>query len=581
MAERKKPAVWKNFLHLIRQIKLPLVLIVAAFLLNLGKAVIELTLPERISGLTEMDLTDNLVVNTVLAACLIIFLLALLQFVVGLVSTYITFIAKARINRDFQKVASRKVFSLTAAEVEAHDPKEFISRITTDTGFVSDFLIDLLVIEVPRLFFLIQAMIRVSAMGSGALTLGFLVVIPVVLLGSFWSGRVTFKTQSRLQGVLARLTAKLAEKVEHPEIIKAYNKTEDEIAAGNVSIDEMKKAQRKTTLAAAFNQLIANILFVVPTVVIMLFGAVPLLSGLITTANFIMYIGLGATYQKYIADHLTLWVLAKKAQGATTRISEVMQLSEDLGGEKAADQAGDLTFENVSFTLEGKKILDKVSFTVKSGSKFAIVGESGSGKSTLLNLIEQFYRPGEGRITLNGVDIREYETSSYRKLFSYLPQNAPGFSGTVRDFLVYGARKTVSDEELFSMLQKVGMLDAVQELGGLDYEVGQEAGRLSGGQRQRLAVARMLLSEAHVVLADEATSALDVQGTRTAARLIDEYAAGRTRVLVSHDLSTVLDADTILVLDRGRVAGLGTHEELLRSCSAYRSLFSSGKEVAS
>ncbi len=581
MAERKKPAVWKNFLHLIWQIKLPLVLIVAAFLLNLGKAVIELTLPERISGLTEMDLTDNQVVNTVLAACLIIFLLALLQFVVGLVSTYITFIAKARINRDFQKVTSRKVFSLTTAEVEAHDPKEFISRITTDTGFVSDFLIDLLVLEIPRLYFLISTMVRVSVMGSGALTLGFIAVIPVVLLGALWSGRVTYKAQSRLQGVIARLTARLAEKVEHPEIIKAYNKTEDEIAAGDVFIDDMKKAQKKTTLAVAFNQLIANILFVVPTVVIMLFGAVPLLSGRITTAQFIMYIGLGATYQKYIADHLTLWVLAKKAQGATTRISEVMQLAEDLGGEKTADQAGDFTFEGVSFTLEGKKILDNVSFTVKSGSKFAIVGESGSGKSTLLNLIEQFYRPGAGRITLNGTDIREYEISSYRKLFSYLPQNAPGFSGTVRDFLTYGARKTISDEELISMLQKVDMLDAVKELGGLDYEVGQEAGRLSGGQRQRLAVARMLLSDARVVLADEATSALDIRGTRTTARLIDEYAAGRTRILVSHDLSTVLDADTILVLDHGRVAGLGKHEDLWRSCSAYRSLFSSGEEVAS
>lgn len=580
MAGKQKTAVWKNFLHLIRQIRLPLILIAASFLLNLGKAAIELTIPERIASLTEMDLGDSAMVRIVIAACLTIFLLALIEFIGGLASTYITYLAKARMNRDFQRAASRKVFSLTTAEVEARDPKEFISRITTDTGFVSDFLIDLLVLEIPRLYFLIYTMIKVSRMGSGPLVLGFVVVIPVVVLGSFWSGRVTYKAQNRLQSVLARLTARLAEKVEHPEIIKAYNKTEDEIVVGEAYIDEMRKAQKKTTLAVAFNQLIANILFIVPTLILMLFAAVPLLAGQISVALYITYLGLGATYQKYIADHLTLWVLAKKAQGATVRISGIMLLDEDLGGSKKAEKTGELRFENVSFSVDGKKILDDVSFTVKDGSKFAVVGESGSGKSTLLNLIEQFYRPGEGRITLDGVNVQDYEISGYRGLFSYLPQNAPGFSGTVRDFLTYGSRKSLSDEELGNMLQKVGMLGNIEEMGGLDYEVGQDAARLSGGQRQRLAVARMLLSDARIVLADEATSALDIHGTRTVAKLIDEYAKGKTRILVSHDLSTVIDADAILVLDHGRVAGFGTHEELARICPQYIGLLSVGEEVA-
>ncbi len=580
MAEKQKTAVWKNFLHLIRQIRLPLLLIAAAFLLNTGKAAIELTIPERIASLTEMDLAGSAAVSAVTAVCLTIFLLALTEFIGGLASTYIMYIAKARINRDFQRAASRKVFALTAAEVEARDPKEFISRITTDTGFVSDFLLDLLVMEIPRLYFLISTMIRVSRMGSGTLVLGFAAVIPVILLGSFWSGRVTYRAQNRLQGVLARLTARLAEKVEHPEIIKAYNKTEDEIAGGEACIDEMRKAQRKTALAAAFNQLVANILFIVPTVILMLFAAIPLLAGQLSTALYITYIGLGATYQKYIAEHLTLWVLAKKAQGATLRISGIMLLEEDRGGTEKAEKSGELRFEHVSFSLGEKKILDDVSFTVKDGSRLAIVGESGSGKSTLLNLIEQFYRPGEGRITLDGVDVREYEISGYRALFSYLPQNAPGFSGTVRDFLTYGSRRACTEEELRDMLQKVGMLGTVEEMGGLDYEVGQDAARLSGGQRQRLAVARMLLSDARIVLADEATSALDIRGTQTIAKLIDEHAAGKTRIMVSHDLSTVTDADAILVLDHGRVAGFGSHEELLGSCPQYAGLLAAGEEVA-
>lgn len=580
MTKRKKPAIWKNFIHLIRQIRLPILLLALAFFLNLGKAAIELTVPEKIAGLTELELagTDSLAVKAAVSLCITIFALVLVEFTGGLAATYITYIAKARINRDFQTVASRKVFFLTTAEVEMRDPKEFISRITTDTGFVSDFLIDLLVMEVPRLYFLVSTLVKVSCMGNGSLVLSFILIIPVIVLGSLWSGHVTYKSQSRLQNAIARLTARLAEKVEHAEIIKAYNKTEDEIADGNGFIDEMKAAQKKTTLAAAFNQLIANILFVVPTLIIMTAGAIQLLAGDITTAQFIAYFGLGATYQKYIADHLTLWVLAKKAQGATLRISEILTLDEDRGGAQRAEQPGDLAFEHVSFSLGGKEILSDVSFTVKNGSKFAIVGESGSGKSTLLNLIEQFYRPAQGRITLGGADVREFEISSYRDMFSYLPQNAPGFGGTVRDFLCYGSKSAPSDAELNELLKKVDMQESVETQGGLDYEVGPGASKLSGGQRQRLAVARMLLTDAKIVLADEATSALDIDGSKRIAALIDEYTAGRTRIIVAHDLSTVQDADTILVLDRGQVVGCGTHEELMAGCTRYQSLLSAGKE---
>ncbi len=580
MTEKRKQAIWKNFIHLIRQIRLPILLLALAFLLNLGKAAIELTIPERIAGLTEVELagTDSLMVKAAVSICLTIFSLALVEFVGGLVATYITYIAKARINRDFQTVASRKVFSLTTGEVETRDPKEFISRITTDTGFVSDFLIDLLVIEIPRLYFLISTLVKVSRMGNGTLVLSFILIIPVIILGSLWSGRVTYKSQSRLQNAIARLTARLAEKVEHAEIIKAYNKTEDEIADGDGFIDEMKTAQKKTTLAAAFNQLIANILFVVPTLIIMTAGALQLLGGDITTAQFIAFFGLGATYQKYIADHLTLWVLAKKAQGATLRISEILTLEEDRGGEQKAQQLGDLAFEHVSFSLGGKEILSDVSFTVKNGSKFAIVGESGSGKSTLLNLIEQFYRPAQGRITLGGVDVREFEIGSYRKLFAYLPQNAPGFGGTVRDFLCYGSKTPHSDEELKALLKKVDMLEDLEAQGGLNGEVGPGASKLSGGQRQRLAIARMLLADAGIVLADEATSALDINGSKRIAALIDAHAAGKTRIIVAHDLSTVRDADTILVLEKGRIVGCGTHEALKAGCPGYQSLLSVGEE---
>ena len=186
MTETRNQPIWKNFIHLIRQIRLPVSFLVSAFLLNLGRAAIELTIPEKIAGLADLEFTaaNSPVVKAAVSICLMIFALALAEFAGGLASTYITYIAKARIHRNFQAVAARKVFSLTAAETEARDPKEFISRITTDTGFVSDFLIDLLVIEIPRLYFLTRTLVKVSCMGNGSLLLGFILIIPVIVLGA-------------------------------------------------------------------------------------------------------------------------------------------------------------------------------------------------------------------------------------------------------------------------------------------------------------------------------------------------------------------------------------------------------------
>ena len=295
----------------------------------------------------------------------------------------------------------------------------------------------------------------------------------------------------------------------------------------------------------------------------------------ITTPQFIQYFALGTTYQEYIAAHLLLWVLGKRAQGATQRLSDVMILPEDGFGNVQAEDGGVIEFKNVCFSYGGQDTLSNVSFKIPYGSKFAIVGPSGSGKSTILNLIEQFYRPESGSILMNGKDISEYEIRSYRSLFSYLPQNAPGFSGTVRDMLCYGSDDSHEDRELTQLLKEVNMSDSVS----LHDEVGQEAGKLSGGQRQRLAVARMLLKDADIILADEATSALDVKGAKDISKLIDRHAAGKTRIIVAHDLSLVTDADSIIVIDKGKVVDQGKHEELLQRCTLYRDMFNTGKEV--
>lgn len=274
---------------------------------------------------------------------------------------------------------------------------------------------------------------------------------------------------------------------------------------------------------------------------------------------------------------MQLWIYLKDAQGATLRLSGLLSLENERTAGHEAAVPGNIEFRDVTFSYGGHPALDRVSFTVEKGKKTALVGFSGSGKSTALNLIEKFYAPQSGAILLNGTDITALDYARYRSMFTYLPQNAPGFSGTVREMLNYTSPAPRSDGELLEALEKVGLMDDISALGGLDYEIGYGGEKLSGGQRQKLGAARLILSGTEFVLLDEATSALDVEATAGIQRAIDEACRGRTQITVAHDLSTVRNADKILVFNRGRLEAQGTHEELLSKCPLYRELVKEAK----
>jgi ABC-type multidrug transport system fused ATPase/permease subunit len=201
-----------------------------------------------------------------------------------------------------------------------------------------------------------------------------------------------------------------------------------------------------------------------------------------------------------------------------------------------------------------------------------LVGLSGSGKSTILNLIEKFYSPSLGTISLAGADVASFDYESYRSLFTYLPQNAPGFSGSLRDMLNYCAKEPYPDERLIAVLEQVGLYADLKDLGGLDCPVGPLAEHLSGGQRQKIGVARLILSQSEYILLDEATSALDATSSEVVQKCLDQSCAGRTEITVAHNLKTVRNADKILVFQAGKLVGEGKHEALLKSCPIYQSL---------
>lgn len=272
----------------------------------------------------------------------------------------------------------------------------------------------------------------------------------------------------------------------------------------------------------------------------------------------------------------------RQAMGAIERIGQIFDIEPESTDGRPARPAHSITFDDVSFayevrsedeTVEARPVLSDVSIDIRAGEKTAIVGPSGSGKSTLLALIERFYDPVEGSILLGDQDMSELTRGSVRKVVGYVEQEAAVLAGSVRENLTLGAPDT-PDDRCWWALDQVNLRERVEEAEGLDTVLGDRGMTLSGGQRQRLALARMLLMDSPVLLLDEPTSAVDSQNEQLILDAIDASAEGRTLVVVAHRLSTVTDADQIIVLEAGRVQATGTHAELLETSPLYRNLAS-------
>lgn len=570
--EVAKKGIWGRFIHMLVRSKLPYAWMIAAFVFSIVKSSIELIVPQQIAKVLGNELSVSLL--------LVIFVLGLLNAIFTFSAETVKNIALQKIDRNMQRMGIAKIFYLKLKDVEKNDPRELVSRITTDTTFVSTLLLELVINEIPRIYFMVSSVIILFRNYDRRLALVMLVTIPITILGSWITGNLTFTRMEAVQAKVAKLTATLAEKINNLQIIKSYNNEDKETERGGRVISELNQARRDVALVTRLKDFVNTLVNLIPVVVIVVVGAVYLLEGTITVPTFVVFYQYSSTFIGYVTAHLALWVTAKTAQGATARLAAVLDLEDEcVEDESAKDRdlivTGDIAFHDVSFSYGEKTVLDHVSFTVPKGGKTAFVGYSGSGKSTVLNLIEAFYRPESGSITMGGVDICSYAPQNYRKLFTYVPQNAPGFSGTIREFLSYGRNENISDEALCDALKRANALDMVNRL---DYYVGENASKLSGGQKQKLSVARAFLSDTEYMLLDEATSALDINSTDMLQGEINRKMSGRTQILVAHNLSTVVNADKIILFDKGNVAAEGTYQELMKNSKLFQELASSWEE---
>jgi ABC-type multidrug transport system fused ATPase/permease subunit len=488
-----------------------------------------------------------------------------------------------------QKLAHR-LLKLPIHEYDLRRTGDLVSRVGSDTTLLRAVLTQGLVDAVGGILIFVGSMVAMAIIDPLLLGLTLLMVIIAILSISVTARQVrsaTTKAQQRVGDMSAAVDRALS-------AVRTIRAARAEQRESLAIVKDAKEAFTQGVKIARINAMITPIAGLAMNgafIVVLGVGGYRVATGTTSVASLITFILLMFQMIRPLGQAFGAYSSVQSGLGALARIQEILDVPLEETEAEARNAAKvvavndtALAFDEVSFGYaapaateenpnpESREVLDKVSFTIKRGSRVALVGPSGSGKSTIFSLIERFYEPTSGQILLDGQAVTSISRSALRSQIGYVEQDAPVLAGSLRANLMIGS-PDATDEQLTAVLAEVNLTEVLErDKRGLDAEVGENGIMLSGGERQRLAIARALLSAPPILLLDESTSSLDGLNEQRMREAIDSVAKNRTLLVIAHRLSTVVDSDQIIVLEHGKVIGVGTHSELVESTPLYKKL---------
>lgn len=469
------------------------------------------------------------------------------------------------------------IAGLSYTEIDQIGASTLITRMTSDINQVQNGINMTLRLLLRSPFVVFGAMIMAFTVDV-RVAMVFAVTIPVLCVIVFGIMLVSMPLYQSVQRQLDRVLLTTRENLMGVRVIRAFNRQDSEKEKFEKENSGLVQMQVFVGKISALLNPVTYVIINLATVVVIWVGGQQTDSGIISQGQVIALVNYMSQILVELIKMANLIILISKAVACMKRVDGVFQMESSLkDGEKISQDhptSPKVEFANVSFAYGGSKSdsLSGVSFKAMRGQTVGVIGGTGSGKSSLVNLIPRFYDAGEGQVLVDGTDVREYSMETLRSVIGTVPQKAVLFKGTLRENMRWG-KPDASDEEIYAALETAQARDFVDQKGqGLELPIDQGGHNLSGGQRQRLTIARALVRCPQILILDDSASALDFATDARLRKAIRSRTKDMTVFIVSQRASAIRNADQILVLDDGRLAGMGTHRELLKTCEVYREI---------
>ena len=548
----------------------PQILLILIFMLGMSAA--ELTLPLILADMINngMMLGDT---EYVLRRGAVMLGVALLCSGCSIVGVFLASRASLGIGRDVRNDIFTRVSSYSLDEFDKIGTASLITRTTNDVTQVQNTLVMILRFMIHSPIMCIGGIIMASLLDTG-LSKILLIVLPIMLAFIIIMAKYIMPMFSKMQGYVDRVNLVLRENLTGVRVIRAFNRQ-------NYEEERFDNANRDLTeIAIHINKIMAFVnpvmmLFMnITALLIIWFGGIRVSQDHIQLGDMIAFLQYAMQIMFSIMMVTMMFVMIPRAEVSAIRINEVLNLQEtihDNGTKTIAGTNGVVEFRDVTYRYEGAEhpALKNISFTAEPGELTAVIGSTGSGKTTLVNLISRFYDVESGQVLVDGVDVREQPIEHLRRKLSVVPQVATLFSGTIAENIRYG-KDDASLEEI-ERSAKIAQADSfISEMeNGYDSEVSQGGTNLSGGQKQRLSIARAFIRRSEIYIFDDSFSALDYKTDAALRGSLKGEAGQSTQIIIAQRISTIMEADKIIVLNEGEIVGMGTHKELLASCEVY------------
>lgn len=566
---------FSNFMIIIKNYRPSMYIMILALVFSIIQTLFSLIIPLKASEII------NLLVKRDFNIVLLIVLVSLfiLQVLFTGLSIYMMVYVGEKIILNLRKDLWQKVLKLPIKFYDENNSSEIMSRITNDTNIMKSFFVDHLIPSITGVITIVGSLIILFVI-NWKLSLIFLVVFPLAFLIITPLGKKMYTISRNTQQETALLQSDLGRTLSNIRLVKMSLSEKRELTLGNQRISQLYNYGISTGKVMSLVSPIMNTTILMVLVLILGFGVYQVTIKELTVGSLIAVI----FYIFQIMTPLTLmaqlFTQYQKAMGSSERVLSLLNTqSEEIKitslaniNEKTNEKK--LVLKNVYFSYEsGTQIFTDLSMEINEDEKTAIIGESGVGKTTLLSIIERFYNIDKGDILFGEKSIYNYNISDWRNQIAYVSQDTPIMEGTLYDNLIYGIDYQLSDENINKALETSNLLSFINKLPKkLHTEVGEKGMKLSGGQRQRLSIARAILRNSPILLLDESTSHLDSDSELLVQKALDKIMKNKITIVVAHRLSTITDADNIILLKNGKVVDQGSHDYMIKHNDVYQKL---------